>query len=193
MKKYLVLLFLFPFISIYSQNIDIDLLRDINLNRNKHLDGVFMGITNSASPLAYGVPALLLTYGFLEKDSLTKQKAIYIGTTVFKATIINVALKYTFNRTRPFDTYPFIEKVTNGGSPSFPSGHTSDAFSLATSVSLAYRKWYIVVPSFVWASAVGYSRLAFGVHYPSDVLMGAIVGSGTAFLFYKCQKWIHKK
>lgn len=193
MKKYLVLLFLFPFISIYSQNLDIDLLRDINLNRNKHLDGVFMGITNSASPLAYGVPALLLTYGFLEKDSLTKQKAIYIGTTVFKATIINVALKFTFNRTRPFDTYPFIEKVTNGGSPSFPSGHTSDAFSLATSVSLAYRKWYIVVPSFVWASAVGYSRLAFGVHYPSDVLMGAIVGSGTAFLFYKCQKWIHKK
>lgn len=193
MKKYLVILFLLPFISIYSQNIDIDLLRDINLNRNKHLDGVFRGFTNSATPIAFGVPVLLLGYGYLEKDSITKQNAIYLGSTVLTATVIAFALKYSVNRPRPAVTYPFIEKVTSEGSPSFPSGHTSEAFALATAVSLAYPKWYVIVSSYTWAGVVGYSRMDLGVHYPSDVLMGAFVGAGSAYLCYKAQKWLFKK
>jgi membrane-associated phospholipid phosphatase len=51
------------------------------------------------------------------------------------------------------------------------------AFALATSLSLSYPKCYIIVPSFAWASSVGYSRMDLGVHYPSDVLAGAIVGA----------------
>lgn len=74
-----------------------------------------------------------------------------------------------------------------------PSGHTSTAFATATSLSLAYPKWYVVAPSFVWAGAIGYSRMHLGVHYPSDVLAGAIVGSGSAYLTYKANQWINKK
>ncbi len=58
---------------------------------------------------------------------------------------------------------------------------------------MAYPKWYIIAPSFAWASAVGYSRMALGVHYPSDVLAGAIIGSGSAYLCYKLNKWVNKK
>ncbi len=100
------------------------------------------------------------------------------------------ALKLAFNRDRPFVTYPFLDKQAEAGSYSFPSGHTSTAFTLATSLSMAYPKWYVVVPSYVYACAAGYSRMHLGVHYPSDVLAGAIVGAGSAVLSNYLQRKI---
>ncbi|MDD3080220.1 MAG: phosphatase PAP2 family protein [Paludibacter sp.] len=191
MKKYLLLLLLFPAITGFSQNIDINVLRDINLNRNRQLDGVFKGITNSAAPVAIGTPIILYGISLLEKDSVNRQKAIFIGVSVISATAIATILKYAVNRPRPFITYPYLEKLSDGGSPSFPSGHTSDAFALATSVSMAYPKWYVIAPSFLWAGAVGYSRMDLGVHYPSDVLAGALLGTASAYLCYKANEWIH--
>ncbi len=194
MKRNILVLFLTLFwVNIFAQNADIDLLKDINLNRNTKLDGVFRGITDSATPLAFGIPIALLGIGLLKKDSTLEQNACNIGTTVIISVVISTALKYTTNKDRPFVTYPFIQKLTDGGSPSFPSGHTTEAFALATSVSIAYPKWYVIAPCFIWAGAVGYSRLDLGVHYPSDVLAGAILGSGSAYLSYKLNKWINKK
>src|ERR1039458_5126997 len=103
-------------------------------------------------------------------------------------------MKYAFNRPRPFVTYPLlITKKSDAGSPSFPSGHSSCGFATATSLSLAYPKLYVIAPSFLWASAVGYSRMELGVHYPSDVLAGAIVGAGSSWLMWKVNKWMGKK
>jgi len=192
-KVLLVVLLLFPVFRVYSQNFDIDLLRDINLNRNKNLDGFFKGITNSAAPVAFGVPVVLYGYGIIKKDSVVKHAGIYIGASVVVASGTAFALKYIVNRPRPYVTYPDIENVTSEGSPSFPSGHTSAAFALATSVSIAYPKWYIIAPAYLWAGAVGYSRMDLGVHYPSDVFFGAVIGAGSAYLCYKGQQWLYKK
>jgi membrane-associated phospholipid phosphatase len=192
--KFLILSLLSSFFSIisFSQNVDIDILKQINLNRNTKLDGTFRTITNSASPVAYGVPLVLLSIALIKKDSSLKRNTIYIGTSVVVSTGISTILKYAVNRDRPFVTYPFLQNVTEGGSASFPSGHTTDAFSLATSISIAYPKWYVIVPAYLWAGAVGYSRMDLGVHYPSDVLAGAIIGSATSYLFYKTNKWLNK-
>lgn len=192
-KNTLILILTLFWANIFAQNVDINILKDINLNRNTQLDGAFRGITDSATPIAFGIPIAFLGIGLLKKDSTLKQNALNIGTAVIVSVAISTALKYTTNRDRPFVNYPFIQKLTEGGSPSFPSGHTSEAFALATSLSIAYPKWYVIAPSFVWASAVGYSRLDLGVHYPSDVLAGAILGSGSAYLSYKLNKWINKK
>lgn len=192
MKILLLLLILsFPILLIHSQNVDIELLRDINLNRNKDLDQTFRFITNTTTPMAMGTPVVMYGIGLIEKDKSLKDNALYIGASVMTSTAIGTLMKYSIKRERPFVTYPDIEKVTEGGSPSFPSGHTSDAFSLATSLSLSYPKWYIIAPSFTWAGAVGYSRMDLGVHYPSDVLMGAILGAGSAFLCYKANQWLN--
>ena len=67
---------------------------------------------------------------------------------------------------------------------SFPSGHTSTAFAIATSLSLSAREWYVAVPSLAWASAVGAARVWHGVHYPSDVLVGAGLGAGSAVVVH---------
>ena len=192
-KRILVLLFLLPVFSGYSQNIDIRLLREINLNRNVHLDNMFKGFTNSAGPVAYGTPAVMFGISLINHDEQLREKSLYIGASVLSSAIVSNIFKYSVNRTRPFVTYPDIQKVTSGGSPSFPSGHTSDAFSLVTSVTIAYPKWYIIIPAYGWASAVAYSRMDLGVHYPSDVLAGAVIGASSAYLCHKAQQWLNHK
>jgi undecaprenyl-diphosphatase len=55
-------------------------------------------------------------------------------------------------------------------------------------LSLAWPKWYIIVPTYTWAGTVAYSRMDLGVHYPSDVLIGALVGAGSAWLCHEVNK-----
>ena len=194
MKKLtLIILGVVLSVTVFAQNWDIDLLKTINLNRNTQLDAAFIGITNSVATIAFGVPILFFGMGLIKRDSIYKANGLYIGSSILTSIIISNILKYSVNKPRPFETYNLIQKITDGGSPSFPSGHTSDAFALATAVSIIYPKWYVIAPSFLWAGAVGYSRMDLGVHYPSDVLAGAIVGSGSALLTYELNKWINKK
>ena len=193
MKKILIVVLLLQGM-LYSQNLDIDMLRDINLNRNRNLDNAFRGITNSSAFISVGVPVVLFGTALINKDSYNKRNGLYIAASLLTAAAISDILKYSIDRPRPFETYPDIQKCTTGGSPSFPSGHTSNAFALATSVSLAYPKWYLIAPAFIWAGAVGYSRMDLGVHYPSDVLFGAILGAGSAYLCHIINlKLIHKQ
>jgi Membrane-associated phospholipid phosphatase len=188
----LTLLFFFSHAS-YGQNADIKLLREINLNRNKSLDGTFKIITKTSPYISVALPISMLGIGLVENDSTLARKAIVIGTSVVAAGIITQVMKKCINRTRPFVTYPDIECMTSAGSASFPSGHTSDAFSLAASLSMEYSKWYVVVPSYAWATTVAYSRLHLGVHYPSDVLAGAAIGIGSAYLCHYLNKKLFKQ
>lgn len=188
-----LIVFLFCFSISNAQNSDIDLLEKININRNTDLDPFMKGITNSAVPISLGTPIVIYAVGLIEKDSTTKKKAIFIAETAGASLFITLAMKSITKRDRPYVTYPEIDNVVDESGYSFPSGHTSAAFATATSLSMAYPKWYVIAPSFLWAGTVGYSRMHLGVHYPTDVLAGAIVGSGSAYLCYKLNKWINKK
>lgn len=186
-------IFFFCVSTINAQNVDIDVLKKININRNTSLDGTFKSISQSAVPISVATPILIYTLGMINNDSVAKQKALFIGETFLASAFITVVSKKIIKTDRPYDTYPMVQPVVSEASYSMPSGHTSTAFATATSLSLAYPKWYVVSPSFVWAGAIGYSRMHLGVHYPSDVLAGAIVGSGSAYLTYKANQWINKK
>jgi membrane-associated phospholipid phosphatase len=180
-------------ISLYSQNPDIRLLRAINSPSTLRSDNFFQFVSNSDMYFVIGVPAGMAATGLIKNDDrLFRNACVTLAATAVNFGI-TAALKYSVNRERPYVTYPDITKKSKGGSPSFPSGHTSSAFATATSVSLAYPKWYIIAPSFTWASAVGYSRMHLGVHYPSDVLAGAFIGAGSAWLTYEINKKLNKK
>lgn len=191
-KVILILSFILSVVSSYSQNIDIRLLRSINSPESLQSDKFFKFASDSHGYLVFAVPAGLMTAGLIKKDD----KVVRTACVIVSATVINLgittALKYSVNRDRPFITYPDITKKSGAGSPSFPSGHTSAAFATATSLSLAYPKWYIITPSYLWAGTVGYSRMHLGVHYPSDVLAGAVIGSGCAWLTYAVNKKLLK-
>lgn len=192
-KKFTIIALLFSFGISNAQNIDINLLRDINLNRNQSLDPTFKLISDTGVPISVATPIVIYSVGLINKDVNLKKQGVFIGETFLVSAFISTAMKQGFKRERPFKTYTDLDKQSDGGSYSFPSGHTSSAFANATALSIAFPKWYVIAPSFVWASAVGYSRMDLGVHYPSDVLAGAIVGSGSAYLTYKVNKWMNKK
>jgi undecaprenyl-diphosphatase len=71
------------------------------------------------------------------------------------------------------------------GAYGFVSGHAANSFALATFVSLLFRKRWLVIAIFVWASIVSYSRVYLGVHYPGDILGGALEGILLAWIIYK--------
>lgn len=188
--KILFILALFLSWNASSQNWDIDLLKEINLERNQSFDPTFKFITNSVSPISLGAPIAVLGIGMIQKDSSLKSKGIFMVEALCVNAFTTTALKLVFRRDRPFVTYPYLDKQADAGSYSFPSGHTSSAFAFATSISLAFPKWYVIAPSYVYACAAGYSRMHLGVHFPSDVLAGAIVGAGSAVLSNYLQRKI---
>jgi membrane-associated phospholipid phosphatase len=180
--------------TIFSQNTDIDILKPINKNESAFKNTYFKLNADAVTPLSIGIPAGLAITGFILHDKKMKQDALYMGAAFLASTLVTHAAKHMVNRQRPFAKYPFIVKRDDTETGlSFPSGHTSAAFCTATSLSLRYRKWYVIAPAYIFATSVGWARMYQGVHYPSDVVAGALVGAASAWLGYKAQKWIARK
>ncbi len=88
---------------------------------------------------------------------------------------VNLILKPLFGRERPCDIYPTEDMLIACLSDhSFPSGHTAAAFAFATALTLRHKKAGVI--AFVLAVLMGLSRLYLFVHFPSDVLAGALFG-----------------
>lgn len=174
--------------------LDKSTLVELNEDRTHFQTETYQFISNSAGKISVAIPVALLLAGEIKGDKELSRKALYIGESIVVSSVITWGLKYSINRDRPATKFPGqITPMSNGGSPSFPSGHTSQAFSTATALFIAWPKWYVAVPAFGWATTVGYSRMYLGVHYPSDVLAGALVGAGSAWLTYKANYWLHAR
>ncbi len=90
------------------------------------------------------------------------------------------ALKYGIKRARPFAIPDVILRISSEEAfrlnPSFPSAHSAIALMIATTLSHRYGRYRVVWYSL--AGLVGLSRVYLGVHYPSDVIVGAAIGYG---------------
>ncbi|MCX7954656.1 MAG: phosphatase PAP2 family protein [Bacteroidales bacterium] len=175
--KIFILIFLLMSMNFYSQNLDVNILRKVNNNRNKSFDNEFNILSNTVS-IPIIATGLYYTYDYFRSKSIIAKyrlEEFIIGSgSVFLTT---QGLKFIIKRERPYVQYNFIEKVGNDYGFSMPSGHTSQAFFLAFNVSFYSSKWYIITPSVLWASLIAYSRMHLGVHFPSDVLVGIILAS----------------
>jgi membrane-associated phospholipid phosphatase len=197
MRKFTTIILLSCTFSILStiisaQNADINLLRSIN--SNTATIGYSKFISNTTTYVSFGVPVIMGAVALLDKDDDLLKNAIYIGVSIGVGGVLTQAIKYSVNRPRPITLNdPTIKPSETETDLSFPSGHVSLAFSTATALCLKYPKWYVIVPSSLWACSVGYSRMNLGVHYPSDVVAGAILGAGSAWVTYKINDWFWKK
>ncbi len=178
----------------FSQNADIDLLKPINKNETTFKNKYLELNASSVTAVSIAAPVSIAIAGFIKHDKKLKQDALFMGAAFLASSLVTQSAKRIIDRPRPFEKYSFIVKRDDeAGGLSFPSGHTSAAFCTATSLSLRYPKWYVIAPAYLFAGSVGWARMYQGVHYPSDVLAGALVGAGSAWVSYKIQKWIDKK
>jgi len=94
----------------------------------------------------------------------------------------NQAISHLWARPRPFTDHPLLTHVLAARTtdPSFPSDHAAAAFAIAFAV-LVFSRWAGAL-FVVGATLIAVSRIALGMHYPSDVLAGALVGLGAATL-----------
>ena len=172
-----------------AQNFDIQLLQQLNA-KNPKTATYWISTSNSAY---YAGPTLIMgqfAYGLLYKDKVEMKRGFESALSVGISIAISTGIKDIVNRPRPYQTYPDkIHPYSFTDGKSFPSGHTTLAFATATSLALEYKKWYITVRAFAWAASVGYSRMALGKHYPTDVAAGALVGIGSGYLSH----WLTKK
>ena len=89
-------------------------------------------------------------------------------------------IKFAVGRSRPSKTDDAFQFKPGSGDSSFPSGHTTVAFAAATVFAEQYPSWFVIIPSYGIASAIGLSRLYANQHWSSDVVAGAILGTTVA-------------
>ena len=156
---------------------DIKILEWINHNRINGLDQLLIFVTNTAYVTAALITILVIAIAFSRKNRELKLKGWQLLFAFVLNSIVTNILKHVVNRVRPFKVDKLIEKLSTGGSPSFPSGHTADAFLIAISLTMLFpkQKWWLALV-WIWAFVVAYSRMALGVHYPSDVLGSMVIG-----------------
>jgi undecaprenyl-diphosphatase len=122
-----------------------------------------------------------------------RQSAKLALTADLASALLTYGLKNAVNRPRP-------EGPTERSNSSFPSGHSTGAFALATVFAHQYPG--ISIPCYTAATGIALSRVSLGRHYPSDVLAGAAIGFATARLVLHFRKgildfefdtWLQKK
>lgn len=168
---------------------DLDILLWIQTLRNEFLDGFFTLYTHLGDA---GIIWILIL-GYLTYRKETRWIGIF-GFVVMLADvlIVNGLLKPLINRPRPFQVYDLSPLISPPIGSSFPSGHAASSFAVAVYLycwDIKYKNVYI------WMAVVmAISRLYVFVHYPSDVLVGALVGSLIGFGIYKLsQKYVKEK
>lgn len=166
----------------YISRRDIHLLKFINNSwKCRFLDMLMPAMTYLGS---FSFMFIFCTATFLLGNALLNTMAIKAMISITISTGIGKILKVSVTRLRPFIKIPSLNiKKIDIDKYSFPSGHTTAAFSLAVIIALYFPMFgLITIPI---AFCVGISRMYIGVHYPTDVLMGIFIGSICSFLTYR--------
>ncbi|MDD5730220.1 MAG: phosphatase PAP2 family protein [Candidatus Omnitrophica bacterium] len=144
----------------------------INKNCSNHFLDIAMSLLTQLGEWYVLLIVVLGLFFFRKKEERTTAVILSAGLVVsFLAALL---LKMWVQRPRPAMLLPNINLLAKASGYSFPSGHSVNIFMFAALLSACYGKkgfWFYLA-----ASAVGFSRIYLGVHFPSDVLAGALIG-----------------
>lgn len=183
-----------PYQKLSESNLDVKILRAFN-NIESPFVNTLVSITNKAVvPVSAVLPLGLYASARISDNRYDENSAVLLGLSEALNFGATQGLKYMTSRQRPFRSLNNIqlsETTSVGGTYSFPSGHSSASFTIATLLTLRYpgEPW-IVAGSYLYATVTSLGRLYWGVHYPSDVLCGMLIGAGSAALIYSLRSEI---
>jgi membrane-associated phospholipid phosphatase len=157
---------------------DEDIERGIRGARNNTVTDIFDNVQPLGNEYAIGIVGTFYLYGEIFKDPRAKTTALdAISASAIASGIVTNSFKYVIGRGRPTDGRGAYNFRPFSGQDSFSSGHTTEAFALASVITEHYNAPWVQVTSYGLASAVGYARLNNNRHWPSDVLAGATIGT----------------
>lgn len=155
----------------YVEALDQELLRLVHLG-----DAPFWLVlpTVAITWLGSGWVLLALLPAFRKRE--LRRPPYWLLAGVLGTSLLVQVLKYLVGRARPCQVLSWANAVyvAPPDNPSFPSGHSAGSFAVAAFVFMLHRRWGLF--ALVVAALIGLSRVALGVHYPSDVVAGAILG-----------------
>src|ERR1017187_9460535 len=132
----------------------------------------------SARPDQANAPAVALGGGLVShNERLLDTGRDAVEAEILPAGIPTPLLKYAVGRVRPSDGSDADEFKPFSGNSSFPSGHATEAFAVASVLSARADGWVVPVVSYTLASCVGYARVHDRAHWASDVIAGGLVGT----------------
>ena len=157
---------------------DEDIRNAVQRNRNGTVNSLFNAVEPFGVEYSAGVLGAFYLGGELFHDPRAKSVALDgLSASVIASGLILQPLKYAVGRSRPNKNLGAYEFGAFSGNDSFPSGHTVQAFAVATVIAEHYDSLWIKLTSYGLASAVGYARLNNDAHWASDVLAGAAIGA----------------
>jgi len=185
-----LLIILSPIKAQEREDLDVRIFRSINGLQDTSSNGFIEYLDHSSLPTFGALPVGFLVVGTATGDRAVFETGLLLAAAQLTTLGLTVTLKEMTGRQRPFESLAdvHVKHRWSAAGSSFPSGHTSQAFAIATVFSLKFPKGSVIVPALLWASAIGYGRIFLGVHYPSDVVGGMAVGIAGGFIAWSLLK-----
>jgi membrane-associated phospholipid phosphatase len=158
--------------------VDEDIQRAVQRNRNETVDSVFNAIEPFGAEYSFGVVGAFYVSGLLLHDERAKAVGLDgLTSSLIASGIIAFPTKYVVGRYRPPAERGAGAYQPFSNNHSFPSGHATQAFAVASVIAEHYDSIWIKVGSYTLASMVGFSRINKNSHWTSDVAAGAVIGT----------------
>jgi undecaprenyl-diphosphatase len=148
------------------------------------------------------IPFILVIVYCLLRPGNWKHRLLIIGSVallfLLSDFVVSSFIKNVICRPRPSHDPAVMSLLSyvndyRGGAYGFPSNHASNGFATATFLALLFRNRWVTLSAFLWAVGSCYSRMYLGVHYPTDILCGALLGTLFAFLVFILYKKAAKR
>ncbi|MDQ3021376.1 MAG: phosphatase PAP2 family protein [Bacteroidota bacterium] len=181
----------------YNENsIDVRIFRDFNNIESKFVNSL-VNITNeSIVPVLIATPVGLYIGSRIYDNKYGENSAVLLALSEVTSGAVSQVMKWIFKRPRPYRTLNKVYLTDTSklkGTYSFPSGHSTNSFAIATSLTLRYPdNPALIIGCYTYATLVALGRIYWGVHYPSDVFTGMVIGAGSAALIYSLRAPIIK-